>query len=329
MAFDPMNIVQLAKRMDGDGSMLYKIAEVVAKHDEAMNDAIWVESNRTASHVTSVRETQPSGTLRQINKGVSPTLSQVGQDVDYIGFIEDMSMVDDRLIRLAPKGQKQAVRSDEDIAHLKGLSETTSSYMFYGDRTVTPGAFDGFAVRRNRTGLPGVFNMAGSTAATNTSIFLVTWGKEYTHLIYPRGSKIGLAKEDFGLQVISDPNNAGAYLPMWTSWFYFDLGVVTRYPRGLARVVNINYAETMTNLQPLFDRMIEAINYAPNRGREGNLVAYMNEDMFNIFDRLAFDKTVPNVYSTDSGGVRQTYFRGVPLRRSDLISGSEPIVPAA
>lgn len=326
MAFDAMNIVQLAKRMDGDGSMLYKIAEVIAEHDESMMDAVWLESNRTASHVSSVRETQPSGTLRQINKGVSPTLSQVGQDVDYIGFIEDMSMVDDRLIRLAPKGQKQAVRSDEDIAHLKGLSETAASYFFYGDKTVTPGAFDGLATRRNALGMEGVYNMAGSDAANNTSLYLVTWGKDYTHMIYPRGSKIGISKEDFGLQVISDPNNAGSFLPMWISWFYFDLGVVTRFPRGLSRVANIDPTETLTNLRPLFDRTIEAINHAPGRGKEGNLVIYCNEEMFNVFDRLAYDSTVPNVWATDTGGVRQTFFRGVPLKRSDLIVNDEPIV---
>ena len=326
MAWDPMNIVQLAKRMDGEGSMLYRIAEVIAEHDDAMNDAIWVESNRTASHVTSVRETQPSGTLRQINKGVSPTLSQVGQEVDYVGFIEDMSMVDDRLIRLAPKGQKQQVRSDEDIAHLKGLSETASSYFFYGDRSVTPGAFDGLATRRSALTQEGVYDMAGTDADNNTSIYLVTWGKDYTHMLYPRGSKIGISKEDFGLQIVPDPNLAGAYLPMWISWFYFDLGVTVRYPRGLSRVVNINPSASLTNLRPLFDRLIEAINHAPNRGKDGNLVAYLNEDMFNVFDRLAYDNTVPNVYSTDVGGVRQTYFRGVPLRRSDLISNTESIV---
>lgn len=326
MAWDPMNIVQLAKRMDGEGSMLYRIAEVIAEHDDAMNDAVWVESNRTASHVTSVRETQPSGTLRQINKGVSPTLSQVGQEVDYIGFIEDMSMVDDRLIRLSPKGQKQQVRSDEDIAHLKGLSETASSYFFYGDRATTPGAFDGLATRRNKIGTEGVYNMSGSTSTDNTSVYLVTWGKDYTHMLYPRGSKIGISKEDFGLQIVPDPNLAGAYLPMWISWFYFDMGVTVRYPRGLSRICNIKTAETLTNLRPLFDRMIEAINHAPNRGKEGNLVAYMNEDMFNVFDRLAYDVTVPNVYATDVGGVRQTYFRGVPLKRSDLIVADEAIV---
>lgn len=326
MAWDPMTIVQLAKRMDGEGSMLYKIAEVVAEHDEAMSDAIWMESNRTASHVTSVRESQPSGTLRQINKGVKPTLSQVGQEVDFIGFIEDMSLVDDRLIRLAPKGQKQQVRSDEDIAHLKGLSETASSYLFYGDRTVTPGAFDGFATRRNKLGLEGVYNMAGSDASNNTSVYAVTWGKDYTHMIYPRGSKIGISKEDFGLQVLPDPNLAGALLPMWVSWFYFDMGAVVRYPRGLSRIANIDPTETLTNLRPMFDRMIEAINHSPGRGKEGNLVLYCNEEMFNVFDRLAYDVTVPNVWTKDVGGVPQTFFRGVPLRRSDLIVNDEPII---
>ena len=326
MAWDPMNILQLAKRMDGEGSMLYKIAEVIAEHDEAMNDAVWIESNRTASHVTSVRETQPSGQLRQINKGVEPTLSQVGQEVDYIGFIEDMSMVDDRLIRLAPKGSKQQVRSDEDIAHLKGLSETASSYFFYGDRTVTPGAFDGLATRRRALGMEGVYDMGGSAIDSNTSLYLVTWGKDYTHMIYPRNSKIGISKEDFGLQIVPDPNKVGAYLPMWISWFYFDIGCVTRFPRGLSRIVNINPAEALENLRPVFDRTIEAINHAPNRGKEGNLVIYANEDMFNVFDRLAYDVTVPNVWVKDVGGIPQTYFRGVPIRRSDLIANDEAIV---
>jgi len=326
MAWDPMDIVQLAKRMDGDGSELYRIAEVIAKADESMADAVWIESNRTASHVSSIRETQPSGTLRQINKGVQPTLSQVGQEVDFIGFIEDMSMVDDRLIRLAPNGQKQQVRSDEDIAHLKGLSETASSYFYYGDKAKTPGAFDGLATRRNNLNQEGVYNMGGNDANSNTSLYLVTWGNDYTHMIYPRGSKIGISKEDFGLQVIADPNNAGAMLPMWISWFYFDLGVVVRYPRGLSRIVNINPSETLTNLRPMFDRLIEAINHAPNRGMDGKLAIYCNEEMFNVFDRLAYDTAVPNVYSTDAGGVRQTFFRGIPLRRSDVIANNEPIV---
>jgi hypothetical protein len=326
MAWDVMSIVDLAKRMDGEGSMLYRIAEVIAEHDEAMQDAQWVESNRTASHVSTVRESQPSGTLRQINRGVTPTLSKVGQEIDYIGFIEDMSMVDDRLIRLAPNGNKQQVRSDEDIAHLKGLSETASSYLFYGDKTATPGAFDGMATRRNALGLEGVYDMAGITPTSNTSIYLTTWGSDYTHMLYPKGSKIGIDKEDFGLQIVPDPNNAGAYLPMWISWFYFDLGLTVRYPRGLSRICNINPNESLTNLKPLFEMMIRAINHAPNRGKEGNLVAYMNEEMFNVFDILAYDQTVPNVYATDAGGMRQTFFRGIPLKRSDLIVNNEPIV---
>ena len=47
---------------------------------------------------------------------------------------------------------------------------------------------------------------AGGTGTDNTSIWLVVWGENTVHGIFPKGQKAGIQMEDKGQQTLKDAN---------------------------------------------------------------------------------------------------------------------------
>ncbi|WP_345795543.1 major capsid protein [Acinetobacter nosocomialis] len=95
--------------------------------------------------------------------------------------------------------------------------------------------FNGLATRYNHlidpeTGLApaNAANIidAGGTGTDNTSIYIVQWGSDRTHLIYPQGTKAGLHIEDKG-QVTLEDENRGRYEGL-RSYFQWDVGLTVR-----------------------------------------------------------------------------------------------------
>ncbi|MCV5633279.1 hypothetical protein OFN23_34560, partial [Escherichia coli] len=78
----------------------------------------------------------------------------------------------------------------------------------YGNTSLNPERFMGMAPRYNDKSAANGKNIidAGGTQTDNASIWLMCWGENTVHGIYPKGSKAGLQHNDLGEQTLIDAN---------------------------------------------------------------------------------------------------------------------------
>lgn len=292
---------------------LLKIAEVLDEYVEWYQNAVWVPSNKTTSHEFVRRALLPTGTWRQLNKGIPASASQTTKHEEPMGMLEDESKVDERLLNLAPN--KRQFRSDEDAAHVTGLGITMTKTVFYGSRGDNPEAFDGLATRFNDLTLPNVHDNGGSGSKT-TSIWIVQWGRDKVHMIYPTGSMSGgIRTQDKGLERVTD--DSGSYYA-WVTRFYHDAGLVIHDDRCVQRIANVD-----TDGDATFDEdlLIKALNLMPMRGK--GAVIYMNTTTLTQGEIRLKDKTNVNWTRDEAFGTQMLRFRTHPVKLVDQILDTE------
>lgn len=342
---DQLTLVELAKRTLSGQHLT--IAEVLAETNEVLTDAVWIESNQPTSHITSKRVNLPSGTWRKVNSGVYREASTTKQIVETIGMCEAYSVVDKFLVDIAPNPRE--FRSQEDLAFVEGLSQTLADILFKdnsgvcdGDMTLYPERFNGFPIRwadvsdNDNVRTPAT---TGDTAGACTSIWIIQWSPSMVHLVYPKGSKMGIEVRDLGEQTvqtglmttgtdISTVSSSGAIseYQAYRTHFKIAAGLVVRDDRCVQRYCNI---EDVITGAGLFDEddLIKAINALPYQGK--NAVMYANQTMKNKLDIAAKDSgNLAAAMIEDVFGKPITSFRGVPVRRVDAITMTEGVVTA-
>jgi hypothetical protein len=160
------------------------------------------------------------------------------------------------LLEIAPNAA--ALRDSEGRAFLESMVQEVESGFFYHDVTTTPEKFKGMAARYNATGGGGAGNQivkAGGAGSDNTSIWIVTWSENATHLIHPKGTKAGIDVQDKGEQRVTD--STGAYY-VKEELFRWHLGVAVRDWRYNARVANIDVSDMQAGSVDLYSYLRQA-----------------------------------------------------------------------
>lgn len=312
-----LTLLELAKRSN-NGNFL-EIAEVLNTINEVLQDAPWVEANQTTSHVGTQRTHLPSGSWKQINTGIAKSASATKQVTEPVGVLEDYSIVDKRLVDLASDPVK--FRSDEDIAHVEGMSQTIATGIFYGSVATTPEAFNGFATRYNLLSQASVWGAGGSGSDT-TSLWIIEWGPRKVHFLYPKGTTTIVSTNDLGIRPAYD----SSYLPYEAYWTHFAIagGIYVHDDRCVQRIANIETTGTSSILSD--DDIITALNQMPNPSTLGNTKIYVNRTLKTQLEILAKDKTNVNYTSDNAFGVPITRFRGVPVRLCEAIVDTETAI---
>ena len=310
-----LTLVELAKRTNN--KELLTIAEVLNEDNEILTDAVWQQANDITSHVFTQRTSLPTGSWRQINKGVEEEASSTKQIREPIGILESFSKVDCVLVDNAPNPVQ--FRSDEDMSFVEGLSQNMVEKIFYGNLATDPEQLNGLSTRESYSALASenVWG-GGGTGSDLCSVWIVQWGPRKVSLVYPRGSEtMGVKRTDLGKSVAYD----GDYNPFMAYWsnFVVNIGLVVHDDRNVQRICNIESSGT-TNLFD-DDLLIKALNHMPGRGR--GAVIYMNETLLSQMDIAAKDKT--NVYWTPGNafGEEVVFFKGIPVRKVDQLTITE------
>lgn len=305
-----LSLIELAKRSLHANEML-PIVELLVQRNRWLEDAVWVESNKTTSHLYPERTSEPSGSPRELNRGVPVEASGTRQVEEPLMMLEGESVIDERWLQLSRNRLK--ARSDEDKSFFSGIGKTASEILIYGDRSTDPRIITGIAPRRADI---GDYVIDGGGTTNLTSMYLVQWGEDYTHMTYPQGSEtMGIRSEDMLRNRILDSDGNPYWA--WVTRFYFDMGFVNKNPRCLQRIANIDTAAT----PDIDDMLIDAIHEMENDGE--NLVIYGNRDVMKIFDKKAKDKTNVNYTQDNVWGRVQTYFRTAPIKLMETISSDE------
>jgi len=344
MAFDPSaststakTLAEWAKLLDPNGKIA-TIAEMMNQTNPILDDAIWVEGNLPTGHRTTIRTDIPAPTWRKLNYGVQPTKSLTAQVTDTIGMLEAYSEVDKELADL--NGNTSEFRLSEDRPHIEGMNQALATALFYGDTALNPERFLGLAPRYNSltlgASLPGVTHLnggttgqynvigAGGSGGDTTSAYLVVWGQNTVHMIFPKGSQAGLQHRDMGEVTLFDA--AGGRYQGYRSHYQMKAGLCVRDWRYIVRIANIETAGTSNILT--VEQMIRAVNQIPTLGM-GKPVFYVNRTLKTQLDIMAVAKianSVVRVGIDEQFGKPVTSVLGIPVKVCDSLINTETAV---
>ena len=313
-------LADFAARLDGNDHIVPDIVELLKEENEVLEDMTFLEANEYTSHRTTVRSGLPAGTWRKLNYGVQPSKSTTVPVRDTMGMLEDYAEVDKALADL--NGNSAAWRLSEDRAFVQGLSNTQARTLFYGDTSADPERFMGLAPRFSSLTAENGQNIidAGGTGADNTSIWLVVWGPNTVHGIYPKGSKAGLQSRDLGEVTLQDANQ-GRYQG-YRSHYKWDIGLSVRDWRYVGRIANIDVSDLTKNAASgadLIDLMTQALELVPNVGM-GRPAFYMPRKLRSFLRRQITNKVAASTLTMEEiAGKKVVAFDGVPCRRTDAL----------
>jgi hypothetical protein len=126
-----------------------------------------------------------------LNQGVQPSKSTTAQIDEAVGIMEAWSEVDRDLAEL--NGNTSEFRLSEAQAFIEAMNQEMASTLMYGNSSISPEEFTGLAPRYSSLSAANgdnIINAAGSQS-DNSSIWLICWGAQTVHGIFPKGSKAG------------------------------------------------------------------------------------------------------------------------------------------
>jgi hypothetical protein len=319
-------LLDVTKRLAPNGS-IDKIAEILNLTNDILDDAVWIEANDGTGHKSTIRAGLPTPTWRKLYGGVQPTKSITVQVRDTCGMLEAYSEVDKALADL--NGNTAAFRLSEDRPHIEGMGQELASTLFLGNEATEPEAFTGFGPRFNDQSAANGENILTDAATPdgtdNSSIWLIVWGPDTVHMIYPKGSKAGLQQSDKGQVTIENIDGAGGRMEAYRTHFRWDAGLVVRDWRYVVRInfdaENLTFnAATGPNLP---DLMAQATEIIPNL-QAGRAAFYMNRNTRSFLRRQIAAAVAASTLTMDQvGGKRVMFFDEIPVRRCDAITNTE------
>ena len=325
------------KRLDPTGK-LAKILEILNKHNPVVKDMLTLECNDGTGHKTTVRTGIPQAAWRILNYGVPNVKSRTASVRDSTGMLEIYGECDKALADLS--GNAGAFRLSESKAVMEGMGNQVAETIWYGNQLVNPERFTGMAPRYS-TGVvtdadsaQNVFNGAGTDPTSNTSIWLLTWGEDATHMLFPKGSVGGLQHKDLGEVTLFDENN-NKYQG-YRDHYKWDLGLTTRDWRKNARIANIDTDQLndVTYVKTLLKMMIAANEQLPIIGEDENASGgvrkfYLPKAVRSALRFAILDKIANNLTWESVAGKRVMMFDGTVVEREDSILTTEAVVPFA
>lgn len=325
LAITSLTLLDHAKRVDENGAIA-DIAEVMTQQNEILMDMAFLEGNLPTGHKSTMRSGLPQATWRQLNYGVQPSKSTTVQVTDSIGMLENYSQVDKSLANLS--GDVAAFRASEDVAFIEGMNQDFASTLFYGDTVVNPEKFMGLAARYNDSTAENGVNIlkGGGAASTNTSIYLVVWGPNTIHGIFPKGSTAGIQAQDLGEQTLLDA--AGGMYQGYRKHFKWDAGIVLKDWRYVVRICNVDIAllkKDAATGADLIDLMAQALEQVQDLTK-GKPVFYVNRTIRSFLRRQMMNKSNALLSLENIAGKSVLTFDGVPVRRCDKLLSTESTV---
>lgn len=333
-----------AKRLDPEGKV-DTIVEILSQTNELMDDLLVVEGNLPTGHQTTVRTGLPSATWRLLNQGVSPTKSTTAQITDACGMLETYSDLDIAVADL--NGNSAEFRMSEDLAFLEGMNQQMASAYIYSNALNTPAQIMGLTPRYstiNVNAAQTAYNVidAGGTGSTNTSVWVVVWGPNTAHGIFPKGQIAGLQHRDLGEQTLyTAVGTTQTQLQVYRTHFKWMTGLTVRDWRYIVRISNIDVtALSGGSAFNLINGLIRALDRiptlpagsgpvqktdAPDGGQMsmGRAAIYCNRVIRTYLDIQATNKTNVLLQLNEFDGKVVTTFRGIPVRTMDAVLSTE------
>jgi hypothetical protein len=315
------------KTLDPDGSIA-RVIELLDTRNPITRDMLVMQGNLPTGHRTTVRTGLPTVYWRLMNQGTPPSTDTTAQVDEGCGMMEAWSEVDIKLAQL--NGNVNAFRTSKARSFIQAMQKEMASTMFYGNSSLSPAEFNGLSVRYSDKTAENARNMIDGGAVAGqtdcTSIWLVVWGEDGCHGIFPKGSTVGLQHKDLGEQVSEtapgeSSTPSGTRMRVFREWFGWDIGMVLADWRQVARVHSIDIS---ANNADYIDMMTKAKNRIEDLNA-GTPVFYMNRTIAERLELLRRSDVIAGGGLTWDvvDGKWEASFKGIPIRVSDGITEAE------
>jgi len=325
-----VDLIDVMKQQDPNGSIA-TVIELLKQTNPVLDDAIAMECNKGGSHLHTTRTGLPSVSWGALYKGITQSKSTTQQVEDTTGFLEGLATIDERLLKLSKN--KAAVRLNEAMSYIEAMNQEMATGIFYHDTATTPEKFKGLSARYSALGGGGSGNQiidAGGIGTDNTSIWFVTWGDRFTHLLYPEGTQAGLQREDMGRQRVLDASNNPYYVE--EEKFTWHVGCAVKDWRFNSRIANVDVSNMQAGSVALYDFMRKAYYKLQSRLRRsdasgGRQAIYCNRDVLEALDALSTNGGAADSFvrlkPAEIEGQEVMTYRGIPIRETDAILNTE------
>lgn len=330
-----LNLIDMYR--NGGDVRAAETVEALRRSAPAIKDAIAVEANRGTTHEHAIRTGLPAVTWGRLYQGIPQSKSARAMVTDTTGFVEGLSTVDERLLAISPNAA--AMRDGEATSFIESLTQEAETGIFYHDSASTPEKFKGLFARYNTVSGTGAYKDqvidAGGTGSDNTSIAIITWGENFTHLIHPKGTQAGIDRTDRGSQRVTDASGNAYYVK--EEEFRWHLGLAVRDWRMNVRVCNLDVSDMIAGTVDILKWLRKAYHRINGRIRatemkdenastNGRTVMYMNR---TVYEALDAQMTSPSLNAAlrltpmQLEGEEVEGYRGIPIRVTDQLLNTE------
>lgn len=334
-----VTLLDWAKAQDPEGRIA-AVVELLAQSNEILLDMPFKEGNLPTGHRASIRTGLPAPIWRKLYQGVPPSKSLRATVDDSCGILEARSEVDKDLAIL--NGNSAEFRLSEGQAFVEAMNQNMAQALLYGDATVNPEQFNGLSMRYNTITVSNNQTAAnvisGAGSGNCTSVWLIVWGENTVHGIYPKGSTAGLDHQDLG-EIDAFDANMGRFRAFADLWKW-KCGLHVRDWRYVVRIANISMTDLLaqsgtqanTAATWLPKLMVKALARIPFPGM-GKAVFYASRSVkaqlaIGALDKsqnvLAIQPALQQYGNLNPGFTAQELtFLGVPIRTVDRLLETE------
>ena len=303
------------------------VIELMNQTNDILDDVQWMESNQSDGHLTRIRTGLPEVYWRRLYQGTPPSKSQWSQVKEGCGMLEALMELDIAETELYGDKAKQ-FRLSEALAFAEAMRQKVATTLFYGNSNSKPDEFNGLAMRYPAKDSPNVID-AGGTSGGMTSAYLVCWGANTCHGLYPKGSTGGLDHRDLGAYMAQDAD--GRKFEVVGDKHTWKCGLTVRDWRAVVRLANIP-VENLTKRKgesgfiDLQQLTVMAKNKMPQTMRD-KAIWYCNADLLTALELQSTDAgNVHLVYGEYFGSRAVPNLHGRPIRQCDAILSTETVI---
>ena len=330
----------LASGRTPNGFVDREIVDMVSQENPVLQDVLWKQCNKGREDIVTIRSGLPEAVVRAFYEGWKGSKSGKRQVANACcrvttGIEFDWALYDS-------DKDKAAFLTDEQKAHSAVLGDKVAALLFYGDTADDPKGINGFAKTFGAYGPTSGANMVaddkvaafyclngGDAAGTQArrSIFLVGWGANSAHGLYPEATSAGIKIGQLTKQFVDD--GAGGRLEMGLQEMNWHAGLNIRDFRFCGRICNINIANdpTGSGATDVTKLVRKLVTRAKSNGVTQRL--YMSRLVFELVTEQFEKKTQGNaVKYADLEQKKDASLLGIPVAFCDCMNADETAVPA-
>lgn len=330
LANNVLTLNDWAKRRDPDGKTAM-IVEALSESNMVLEDMMFKEGNLPTGERVTIRTGLPDVFYRMMNEGIPKSKSTTAQITENAAELTALSEIDKSTADL--EGNVNEFRLSESMAFLEAMSQKQAETLFYGS-AANPEEYVGLANRYSDLSAPNAQNIldAGGTGSDNSSIWLVSWGSQTIHGVFPKGSVAGIQHTDHGEDWAFDSNNNRfrAYIDNY-EW---KNGLVVKDWRYAVRTANVDISDlvalsgtqALTAATSIIKMMSRSIDRLPSQ--TGNMAFYVNRTVASHLRIIGLEKsnaavTIEPALNQFGENIMVTRFLGIPVRLVDQLTTTE------